>query len=63
MMTNTQTSRPHRLSDIPLWKLLVALDDAERSLGPKSDTTRVLARHIQERLRKERQPQEARRAQ
>jgi hypothetical protein len=45
---------PARLSDLPLWRLLVALDDAERSAGPDSGTARVLARAIQERLRGER---------
>jgi hypothetical protein len=37
--------------DLPLWRLIVALDDAERTLGPDSDTARVLACAIQERLR------------
>jgi hypothetical protein len=48
------TPRPARLSDLPLWRLLVALDDAERTTGPDSPTTRVLARHVQERLRADR---------
>jgi hypothetical protein len=43
---------PHqRLGDLPLWRLLVALDDAERVAGPDSQTARVLARAVQERLR------------
>lgn len=42
-----------RLIDLPLWRLLVALDDAERVAGPDSGTVRVLARAIQERLRRE----------
>jgi hypothetical protein len=44
---------PHhpRLSDLPLWRLLVALDDAERVAGPDSPTARVLARVVKERLR------------
>jgi hypothetical protein len=44
---------PLRLSDLPLWRLLVALDDAERAAGPGSPTVRVLARAVQERLRQE----------
>lgn len=40
-----------RLSDLPLWRLLVALDGAERVAGPDSPTARVLARAVQERLR------------
>jgi hypothetical protein len=36
-----------------LWRLLVALDDAERAAGPDSSTARTLARVIRERLRQE----------
>ena len=43
-----------RLSDLPLWRLLVALDDAERTAGPGSSTARALARAIQERLQQRR---------
>jgi hypothetical protein len=43
-----------RLRDLPLWRLLVALDDAERTVGASSPTARALARAIQERLRRER---------
>jgi hypothetical protein len=43
-----------RLSDLPLWRLLVALDDAERIAGPDSETARIIARHVQARLRDER---------
>jgi len=43
-----------RLSDLPLWRLLVALDDAERAAGPDSETARALARAVQERLRQRR---------
>jgi hypothetical protein len=50
MQNPTPTSEP-RLSDLPLWRLLVALDDAERTVGADSSTARVLARLIQERLR------------
>ncbi len=40
-----------RLRDLPLWRLLVALDDAERVAGPDSPDARALARAVQERLR------------
>lgn len=43
-----------RLSEMPLWRLLVALDDAERVAGPDSPTARALATAVQERLRKSR---------
>jgi hypothetical protein len=52
--TTTPSPRPQRLADLPLWRLLVALDDAERTAGPDSATARVLARHIRDRLRQER---------
>jgi hypothetical protein len=41
------------LRDLPLWRLIVALDDAERSVGPGSSTARALADAIRERLRKQ----------
>jgi hypothetical protein len=40
-----------KLDDLPLWRLLVALDDAERTLGSDAPTTRVLARAVQKKLR------------
>jgi hypothetical protein len=49
---------PTCLDELPLWRLLVALDDAERAAGPSSPTVRVLARAVQERLRQPRQPKE-----
>jgi hypothetical protein len=49
---------PLRLDDLPLWRLLVALDDAERASGPDSATVRVLARHVQQRLRQDRRAPE-----
>jgi hypothetical protein len=49
----TNQSIHMRLSDLPLWRLLVALDDAERVSGPDSPTARTLARTIRERLRQE----------
>jgi hypothetical protein len=51
MDTATPSLHP-RLSDLPLWRLLVALDDAERTVGADSPTARVLARAIQDRLRR-----------
>jgi hypothetical protein len=35
---------------MPLWRLLVALSDAERVAGSNSSTARVLAREITRRL-------------
>jgi hypothetical protein len=54
-----KTATPARLDDLPLWRLLVALDDAERALGPGAPTTRVLAQAVQKKLRL--QPDAARR--
>jgi hypothetical protein len=42
-----------RLSDLPLWRLLVALDDAERMFGSDSPTARALARAIRDKMRQE----------
>lgn len=56
MDTHTPSPPSSRLSDVPLWRLLVALDDAERTTGPKSVTTRTLARAILRRLRQGRVP-------
>jgi hypothetical protein len=48
------TPTPHLcLGDLPLWRLLVALDDAERTAGPDSSTARTLARIIREKLGQE----------
>jgi hypothetical protein len=47
------TTQHRRLSDLPLWRLLVALDDAERTVGPDSPTARALARAIRDKLRQE----------
>lgn len=46
----TATAYPG-LTDLPLWRLLVALDDAERKLGADSHTARTLAEEIQRRLK------------
>jgi hypothetical protein len=56
-------TRNNRLTDLPLWRLLVALDDAERTAGPDSATARVLARTIRERLQQERHQPERREGQ
>jgi hypothetical protein len=39
-----------RLDQMPLWRLLVALSDAEQVAGPNSGTARVLAREVRRRL-------------
>jgi hypothetical protein len=43
-------AQPPRLRDLPLWRLLVALADAERVFGPADPTTRRIAEAVQERL-------------
>jgi len=40
-----------KLSDLPLWRLLVCLDDIERTAGPDSETAKALSRIILARLR------------
>ena len=39
-----------RLDQLPLWRLLVALSDAEHVAGSNSPTARALAREINRRL-------------
>jgi len=46
---------PTSLRDLPLWRLIVALDDAERAVGAGSSTARALAHALQDRLREQRQ--------
>jgi hypothetical protein len=46
----SETPQPPHLRDLPLWRLLVALADAERALGPTDHLTRRLADAVQERL-------------
>jgi hypothetical protein len=46
-----QTISSPKLADIPLWRLLIHLDDAERMLGASSESARILAAEIQRRLR------------
>jgi hypothetical protein len=46
----------HNLNDLPLWRLLVELHDAERYYGPDSPTARTLARPVRERLADEEPP-------
>jgi len=38
------------IDQLPLWRLLVALSDAECAAGPNSPTARALAREITRRL-------------
>ena len=38
---------------MPLWRLLVALEDAERTVGADSPTARALTRAVREKLRQE----------
>jgi hypothetical protein len=40
-----------KLASMPLWRLLVAFDDAERCHGPKSPTVKALAEAVQNRLK------------
>lgn len=44
------TAPTMRIDQLPLWRLLVALSDAERVAGADSPTARVLAREIRSRL-------------
>jgi hypothetical protein len=46
----TATS-PSPLSSLPLWRLLVLLDDSERIDGPNAPATRMLGRLVRERLK------------
>jgi hypothetical protein len=39
-----------RLSDLPLWRLVVALHDAEDLAGPDSESARLIRRAIIDRL-------------
>ena len=43
-----------RLESMPLWRLLVLLEDVEREQGASCSTARVIARIISERLKSER---------
>jgi hypothetical protein len=43
------------LSNMPLWRLLVALDDAERTAGPDSESARLLAKAVQAKMKQARQ--------
>jgi hypothetical protein len=48
---NAAPPRPRYLSELPLWRLLLALDGAERVAGPDSETARILSRLIADKLR------------
>jgi len=39
------------LERLPLWRLLVMLDDAERMVGPSSESARAIATVVQAKLR------------
>ena len=43
------TAHPH-IDELPLWRLLVALDDAERTVGPDTPTARALAHAVRKKL-------------
>lgn len=43
-------ARPATLADLPLWRLIILLDDAERTLGPSSETARAIAHALQGRM-------------
>lgn len=45
---------PDRLAAMPLWRLLVLLEDVEREHGPSCPTARAVARIVATRLRTER---------
>jgi hypothetical protein len=46
----TPAGRTPRLTDLPLWRLIVLLDDTERTVGPDSETARTVARILRERM-------------
>lgn len=46
----TTATRTPLLSDLPLWRLIVLLDDLERTVGADSETARTVARLIRERM-------------
>jgi hypothetical protein len=52
-MTDSSPSAD-RLSAMPLWRLLVLLEDVEREVGPSCPTARLISRLVAERLRAER---------
>jgi hypothetical protein len=49
----SNATKSNDLNSLPLWRLLVALDDAERKLGSESETARALAAEISQRLKTE----------
>ena len=50
MNVKVKNRRPR--AELPLWRLIVALDDAERVGGPDCEAARSYARLLRERLRK-----------
>jgi hypothetical protein len=53
---DTISPTPRYVNDWPLALLIIALDDAERCLGPAAQTTRTLAYVLQDKLRKHPRP-------
>jgi hypothetical protein len=49
-MGRMTASTPRRLSDLPTRRLLALLRDAERTVGPDSQTARTLSRILDDRL-------------
>jgi hypothetical protein len=49
-MSTAPTVPPPDLSDIPLWRLFVLLDDLEREQGATSPAARRVAAEVSERL-------------
>jgi hypothetical protein len=45
------STRTPRLSDLPLWRLLVALHDAETAAGPDSESVELLSQVVESKLR------------
>ena len=55
-MTSNPPPPESRYTTLPLWRLLVALADAERINGPASPTSHELAKAVREKLRQESGP-------
>ena len=49
---NTTSTEPERLAEMPLWRLLVLLADIEREFGASTPTAHLIARLVDERLRR-----------
>jgi hypothetical protein len=42
---------PNKITDQPLWRLLVALHDAERTVGPDSESVELLREAVEAKLK------------